>query len=97
MLPGIDQSGVTVIADPHATQALDPTERAFDGPAVLPGASLLVPPPELLGSLGGVPVPGGGGVMVPNSGGNVMLKLLVQLSESLVPHEVLFVNPPLVV
>lgn len=33
LFPGIDEGGVAVIADAHATQALDPAEGAFDGPA----------------------------------------------------------------
>ena len=34
LFPGIDEGGVAVIADAHATQALDPADGAFDGPAV---------------------------------------------------------------
>ena len=30
---GIDQSGMSVVADAHATQSLDPAEDPFDGPA----------------------------------------------------------------
>ena len=33
---GVNDSGVSVIADAHATQALDPAEGAFDGPADSP-------------------------------------------------------------
>ena len=33
VVPGIDQSGMSVIAGAHATQALDPAEGPFDGPA----------------------------------------------------------------
>ena len=34
--PGVDDGGVAVIADSHATQALDPAEGPFDGPADSP-------------------------------------------------------------
>ena len=33
---GIDDGGMAVIADSHSTQALDPAEGAFDGPAATP-------------------------------------------------------------
>ena len=34
LFPGVDEGGMSVIADAHATQAFDPADGAFDGPAV---------------------------------------------------------------
>ncbi len=34
LLPSVDESGVAVVADAHATQPLDPAEGSFDRPAV---------------------------------------------------------------
>jgi hypothetical protein len=32
--PGVDEGGVAVVADAHATQSFDPAEGSFDRPAV---------------------------------------------------------------
>ena len=31
--PGVDEGGVAVVADAHATQSLDPAEGSIEGPA----------------------------------------------------------------
>lgn len=33
LLPGVDEGGMSVIADTHATVAFDPTDGSYDGPS----------------------------------------------------------------